>query len=111
MELNELSQWARLNTPKDAVFQFADAGQGQDPGVFRARALRALFVDWKSGGQVNFLPAFAAEWWRRWLLVEKPLPLDQYRALRIDFVVFQKAHRLKDVQPVYENARYLVYRD
>lgn len=111
VEMTELVDWARTNTPKDALFQFADAGQAQYPGVFRARALRALYVDWKSGGQVNFLPAFANEWWRRWRLVEKVLPLSEYRALGIDFVVFQKAHRLKDVQPVYENGRYLVYRD
>ncbi len=110
-ELNDLSDWAQANTPKDAVFQFADGGKSQEPGVFRARALRALYVDWKSGGQVNFLRAFASEWWRRWLLVEKVLPLSEYRALRIDYVIFQKAHRLPDVQPVYENGRYLVYRD
>jgi hypothetical protein len=110
-ELNELSEWARANTPKDALFQFADAGQSQEPGVFRARSLRALYVDWKSGGQVNFLPAFAGEWWRRWQLVEKVHSLNKYRALGIDFVVFQKAHRLNDVQPVYENGRYVVYRN
>ncbi len=111
VEMTQLVEWARANTPKDAMFQFADAGQAQYPGVFRARALRALYVDWKSGGQVNFLPAFANEWWRRWGLVEKVLPLNEYRALGIDFVVFQQAHKLKDVQPVYENGRYLVYRD
>ncbi len=110
-EMTELVDWAKANTPKDAVFQFADAGQAQYPGVFRARALRALYVDWKSGGQVNFLPAFANEWWRRWRLVEKVLPLNEYRVLGIDFVVFQKGHELNDVQPVYGNSRYLVYRD
>ena len=108
VEMAELVDWARANTGKDALFQFADAGQAQYPGVFRARALRALYVDWKSGGQVNFLPAFAEEWWRRWELVEKVLPLTEYRALGIDFVVLQKAHRVKDVQPIYENARYVV---
>jgi len=111
VELNELADWARTNTPKEALFQFGDAGQGQDPGVFRARALRAIYFDWKGGGQVNFLRAFASEWWRRWLLIEKPLPLEEYRELRINYVVFQKANRLHGVQPVYENARYLVYKD
>jgi len=110
-EMAELVDWAKSKTPKEAVFQFADAGQAQYPGVFRARALRALYVDWKSGGQVNFLPAFANEWWRRWQLLEKVLPLTEYRALGIDFVVLQRSHRLPDVQPVYENALYLVYRD
>lgn len=111
MELNELSNWAKQNTPKEAMFQFADAGQNQDPGVFRARALRALYVDWKSGGQVNFLKSFASEWWSRWLSIEKVQPLANYKALGIDYVVFQTAHRLKDVQPVYENGKYVVYKD
>ncbi len=111
VEMTELVDWAKANTAKDAVFQFADAGESLYPGIFRARALRALYVDWKSGGQVNFLPAFADEWWRRWGLVEKVLPLSEYRALGIDFVVFQKAHRVEGVEPVYENSRYLVYRD
>ena len=57
-ELDSLAQWARDETPKDAVFQFADSGRGLEPGVFRARARRALYVDWKAGGQVNFLPDF-----------------------------------------------------
>ncbi|MEO8128047.1 MAG: DUF6798 domain-containing protein [Bryobacteraceae bacterium] len=110
-EMAKLVDWAKSNTPKDAVFQFADAGQSLYPGIFRARALRALYVDWKSGGQVNFLPAFANEWWRRWTLMEKILPLQEYRTQGIDYVIFQPAHRLKDVPTVYENRRYLVYRD
>jgi small basic protein len=110
-ELNQLADWARTNTPKDSMFQFADVGQGQDPGVFRVRALRSLYVDWKSGGQVNFLRAFAGEWWRRWQAVEKVQPLENYRAMKIDYVVFQASHRLAGVQPVYENRKYVVYKD
>jgi hypothetical protein len=68
-------------------------------------------VDWKSGGQVNFLRAFAGEWWRRWQAVEKVQPLENYRAMKIDYVVFQASHRLAGVQPVYENRKYVVYRD
>ena len=54
------------NTPKDAVFQFGDAERRLEPGVFRARAKRALYVDWKAGGQVNFLQPFAMLWAERW---------------------------------------------
>ena len=43
---------------QEAVFQFGDAAGGWSPGVFRVRAKRALYVDWKAGGQVNFLPSF-----------------------------------------------------
>ena len=52
-DLDQLSIWARSSTPKDAVFQFADIGKGLDPGIFRAQAERAIYVDWKGGGQVR----------------------------------------------------------
>jgi len=65
-ELEELSAWARQSTPKESVFHFADAGKDLAPGIFRARALRAVWVDWKGGGQVNFMEPLAREWWRRW---------------------------------------------
>jgi len=65
-DLTQLSDWAQHNTGADAVFHFADEGKGMAPGVFRARALRAVWVDWKGGGQVNFMEPLAREWWRRW---------------------------------------------
>ena len=65
-ELAQLSAWARSSTPADAVFLFPDSGRGLAPGVFRAEALRAVYVDWKGGGQVNYLGEFGEEWWRRW---------------------------------------------
>ncbi|MBL8236361.1 MAG: hypothetical protein JNM66_03005 [Bryobacterales bacterium] len=65
-ELDELSQWARRETPIGAVFHFPDAGKELYPGIFRARAARAVWVDWKGGGQVNFMEPLAREWWRRW---------------------------------------------
>ena len=54
-ELAELSSWARQATARDAVFLFPDAGIGGASGIFRAEALRAIYVDWKGGGQVNYL--------------------------------------------------------
>jgi hypothetical protein len=65
-ELDELSQWAGTHTPLQAVFHFPDHGKELYPGIFRARALRAVWVDWKGGGQVNFSEPLAFEWWRRW---------------------------------------------
>ncbi|MBI3278280.1 MAG: hypothetical protein HYZ57_00390 [Acidobacteria bacterium] len=109
-ELNALSQWGASSTPRDAVFVFADAGQALEPGVFRARSLRAVYVDWKAGGQVNFQRAFAREWWRRWQSVEKVQPLERYRELGIDYVVFQKQQRPAGVQPVYANQKFGVYK-
>ncbi|HUS06251.1 MAG TPA: hypothetical protein VMZ52_08145 [Bryobacteraceae bacterium] len=108
-ELNELAAWARSSTSKDALFQFADAGQNLTPGIFRARSLRALYVDWKSGGQVNFLKEFSSVWWERWQRLEKPQPLPVYRDLGIDYVVFSALHPQPDAQPLYQNSKYLVY--
>ncbi len=90
-ELERLAAWARANTHPDAVFLFTEAGRGPVPGIFRARAKRAVFVDWKSGGQVNYFPGYAQEWWRRWQAVRQlnpPTPPDeQLAALGIEYVV------------------------
>jgi hypothetical protein len=48
------------------VFLFADRGKSLDSGIFRSEALRAIYVDWKGGGQVNYLPEPGLEWWSRW---------------------------------------------
>jgi len=52
-ELSQLSQWALRNTAADAMFLFPDAKQGLDPGIFRARTLRAVYVDWKVGARLT----------------------------------------------------------
>ena len=36
--LQHLADWARSNTPKNAVFAFPDAGKAHYPGIFRAEA-------------------------------------------------------------------------
>jgi len=56
----------------DAVFLFPDAGRSLSLGVFRSEALRAVYVDWKGGGQVNFNRPFSEEWWRRWAATMAP---------------------------------------
>ncbi len=113
-ELRELSDWARASTPVDAVFLFPDAGRGLEPGIFRAQALRALYVDWKSGGQVNYLRKFSEEWWRRWQQTTSVKPSPQtiplYAQWGVDYIVVRAGHRLEGRAPVYENSRFLVYR-
>ena len=110
-ELDDLGRWARQNTAKDALFQFANAGRDLAPGVFRARATRALYADWKAGGQVNFQKQFSDLWWQRWQQVEKPQTLDKYRQLGIDYVVFSAGDGVPaDAEPVYANARYVVFK-
>jgi hypothetical protein len=110
-ELDELARWARESTPKDAVFLFADAGPGLEPGVFRARALRALYMDWKSGGQINFLRSFAAIWGQRWPQLRRVRPLGYYRSLAIDYLVFRRENLPKGGEQVWENSRYVVVRN
>ncbi|PYT29475.1 MAG: hypothetical protein DMG58_16205 [Acidobacteria bacterium] len=112
-ELAQLSQWARTATPQDAVFLFPDADQALYPGIFRAEALRAVYVDWKTGGQVNFFKDLAEEWWSRW---QKTMadPFDQkdvgrYRGLGIDYFVLQRKNQLGGVKPLFENCRFVVY--
>ena len=113
-ELLELCTWAHAQTPKDAVFLFPDAGKALYPGVFRSRALRALYVDWKGGGQVNMVKEFGAEWWRRWqeMVVApfQPDDLEKYRARGIGYIVVGPKNRVPNRRAVFENARFLVYR-
>lgn len=112
-ELDALSRWARASTPQDAVYLFPDAGRQLEPGVFRADALRAVYVDWKAGGQVNFLPGFARQWWVRWqqTMAGKFQPADcaRFKALGVDYVVVKPRNRIAARVPVYENSRFLVY--
>jgi Domain of unknown function (DUF6798) len=111
-ELAQLSAWARRATPRDAVFLFADAGKQLQPGVFRAEARRAIYVDWKGGGQVNYLSQLGQQWWSRWhRVMAGPFDrgLSRYRALGVDYVVLFARDRLPGRTPAYENAGYVVY--
>jgi hypothetical protein len=108
-ELNALADWAARATTRDAIFQFTDIERRLEPGVFRARARRALYTDWKSGGQVNFLREFAFLWRDRWSAVSKQQPLDVYRQLGIDYVVFRSSNRQPGHTPVYQNSEWVVY--
>jgi hypothetical protein len=109
-----VSRWARTETEREAVFLFADAGRQMDPGVFRADSRRAVYVDWKSGGQINFFAGFSGIWWRRWqeTLADpfRPERLARFRELGIDYVVLRPQSRLTGREPVFANSEYLVYR-
>jgi len=111
-ELTQLAGWAASNTPKDAVFLFADGGRDLSAGIFRADAKRALYADWKGGGQVNLLRQFAAEWWQRWSAVNEckpPLrPIDHYRSLGIDYLVVKPSRMPQGAVAAFGNSRYSV---
>jgi hypothetical protein len=109
-ELAQLSEWARRSTPIDAVFLFPDLGRDLEPGIFRAEALRAVYVDWKGGGQVNYLRDFAPVWWQRWQQTMQGFhaaDLNRYAALGIRYVALRKP--LAARTPVFQNAQWLVY--
>jgi hypothetical protein len=112
--LDQLSHWASASTPAGAVFHFPDAGRGLTPGIFRATSVRAIFVDWKSGGQVNFMKSLGEEWWRRWQPTlgagYKPAPPESYAALGADYVVLQAQNRIAGANPVMENSGFVVYK-
>jgi hypothetical protein len=109
-ELAQLSGWARDNTPRDAVFLFPDAGRSLAPGIFRSDALRAVYVDWKGGGQVNYLEEFGEQWWFRWQQTVargfSPDDLPRYAALGVRYVVLRKR---TPTPPLFENPGYAVY--
>jgi hypothetical protein len=113
-ELDQLADWASRNTRQDEVFLFADAGRQLAPGIFRAQARRALFVDWKGGGQVNLWRSFAADWRQRWFEQARecrpPLrPGAEYRDMGIRYLVLQPDTAFAERPPVYANARYRVF--
>jgi hypothetical protein len=109
-ELAQLSQWARENTRKDAVFVFPEEGRGLAPGIFRSEALRAVYVDWKGGGQVNYLSDFGDDWWFRWQQTVgrgwRSEDRARYSGLGIGYVVLRKK---MPKAPLFENGAYAVY--
>lgn len=112
-ELDQLAAWARSSTAKDAVFLFPDAGRGLEPGVFRAQALRSVYVDWKGGGQINYLRRYLDLWLPRWQQMEPPfasgMDLERYGGRGIAFVVLGANQTVRGATSVYQNTRYRVY--
>jgi hypothetical protein len=112
-ELQQLASWARSHTPRDAVFLFPDAGKSLEPGIFRAESLRTVYVDWKGGGQINFLRDFLTVWRPRWedVMQQKftPAGFGHYHALGIDYVVLSRTNEIKSLPSVFANGKYAVY--
>ncbi len=108
-DLAQLSAWARANTDRDAVFVFPGAGRSPAPGIFRSDAQRAVYVDWKGGGQVNYLKDLGEQWWFRWRQTRdfRAADLPQYAASGIGYVVLQ-APLPRAAQ--FQNSSYVVYR-
>jgi hypothetical protein len=109
--LIQLADWARASTPKDAVFLFPNFGKDLSPGIFRAEALRAVYVDWKGGGQVNYLKELGEQWWSRWQIANRQLPPAEYGRLGIDYLVVRPGSSGPDWgSPMFKNSQFVVYR-
>lgn len=113
-EVMALSAWAEKNTGRDDVFLFPGFERSTEPGVFRSVARRALYVDWKAGGQVNFDIEFARLWWERWNDAGKgkfdPRRAAHFARLGIDYLVVPATAALDGLTPLYANGRFVVYR-
>jgi hypothetical protein len=115
-ELRQLAEWARSKTDETQVFLFADDGAFGGSGPFRARALRAVYVDYEGRSLVNYYPQYSAEWLQRWRDVHQgrwlagPQDFQDLAGRHIDFLVLRREHAIRDKQPEFGNAEYVVYR-
>lgn len=113
-EIQALAAWAKRVTPRDAIFLFPDANHDKSPGVFRYCAHRAVYVDWKGGGQINFSRSFAAEWWHRWeASMGRPIgcyAVQELKKVDIDYVVTKRPHLLAGLELVHQTGSLNVYR-
>lgn len=109
-DLTAASQWVRQNSPKDAMFLLPELVRSSESGVFRVRAQRALYVDWKIGGQVNYSRDFSFEWWRRMKLADdKTRALSSWKAEGVDYLILKAATAFPHGREVYRNSRYAIY--
>lgn len=111
--LSQLADWAERNTWGSSMFLFPDAERELYPGMFRALSRRALWVDWESGAQMKYFESAGVEWWERWRDTMQPgfspRRLDGLLRLPIDYYVLQRAHKLANVPPVFQNREFAVY--
>lgn len=111
--VTELADWALKNTWGSSLFLFPGAGRSLEPGIFRAKARRGLWVDWQGGALADYFQGAAAEWSRRWRHAGAgpftPERLERLLPLGIDYYVLKKKDQLANLPPVFQNSRYVVY--
>jgi len=108
-QIREVADWARRTSAVDAVFSFPDAERDKFPGVFRYYANRAVYVDWKSGGQINFSRSFAMEWWERWDDIVRKSSVQNLAAKGVDFFITREPQSNLGSKLVHENKEFWVY--
>ena len=113
VSMEEVAAWAEANTWGSSMFLFPDAGRALYPGVFRARSVRAVYVDWNSRQLIKYFEKFAFEWDQRW---RKTMDgtysaerLRNFQTLPIDYYVLQSQHQLAGAVPVFANKNFAVY--
>jgi hypothetical protein len=111
--VEEVAAWAQANTWGSSMFLFPDAGGALYPGVFRAKSVRAVYVDWNSRQLIKYFENFAIEWDARWREtmngLYSPQKLRSLRSLPIDYYILQSRHQLNGVVPVFSNKNFAVY--
>lgn len=67
----EIQNWARENTPEDAVFLTPIR-----PGGFRIHSERAVVCEWRDGTQAYFNADFAKNWWENVKQLQRGIQFD-----------------------------------
>jgi hypothetical protein len=124
----EIQNWARENTPEDAVFLTPIR-----PGGFRIHSERAVVCEWRDGTQAYFNAEFAKNWWENVKQLQRGIQFDvkgqtqladgtplanrrddellmlmRSAALRSDYVVLPTG-RTHNLKAVYQNSAWSVY--
>jgi len=119
--VNELAAWARMNTWGSSVFLFPEIGKSSVGGLFRAEAMRALWVDWAGGAAISHYPKLAPEWFLRWRSsMEQPLtgaylqamlaqPIDYFVVSRARSVEARTSAETRVLTPAFQDNRFAVY--
>lgn len=111
--IGEVAAWAEANTWGGSMFLFPDAGHALYPGVFRARSIRAVYVDWNSRQLAKYFERFACQWDERWRETMagaySPQRLQSFRSLPIDYYVLQRRNQIPAVTPAFANKNFVVY--
>ena len=112
-DVQALAAWAEQNTWGSSMFQFLDAGEGNQPGMFRALSRRALWADWQSGLISDYSDKAGQEWWSRWQSSisgsNSSERLKRMLAQPIDYYVLPQGSGLAGAKPVFQNSGFVVF--
>ena len=108
----DAQQWARLHSPKEAVFLVPPNRQG-----FQLGSERNVWVDWRQGAAVMWSPSFYARWMARFPEVARLKTRSDFNAYAsahgIDYYVVERKQDTENSPretPVYSNPAFDIYR-